>query len=378
MNSVLDKYFSRKKSELFDYASKIIQLFSYNLELDIPGKKQIIKKILNIYFNNYYKVENINYDLVSKYYKFDSETDNDFKLSIQSTIEYYETNKLDVLTNNNQVIYLSYIVYFALLIERLRDAIAIIPDKINFIESIANKVNPGFNYIKNDKNKKCINELINNIKINIRDNKKLSDILDRTKNYNSYNEYITFNDEVSFYKIKYNYKLDEVKSYKENDVIKVMNRESVNNSLKLVSYELAQVLLLKCILYDQRLSIVLPVDKDFISKKSTITSFIKLLTSKYTCDYTIVLINSSDYVKCEGIDKIKSRGIKILIETDKMEEVKNIEFDENMILIINNEFLIKYRQDLESRNIKYIKKSTERTYREKDLFFTKVDFMEVR
>lgn len=377
MNSVLEKYFSRKKSELINYINEILIIFSYKVDIDIPNKMQIVKKVLGIYFDEYYMISSVDYSTVNKYYKIDSETDNDIKTILQCVIEYYEKENIDVKDKNNEIIYLSYIIYFAFLINRLKDTIVIVPNKTEFIVCIAGKVSPNFTYKKDDKFKNHINNLISMIRTNIKDDKKLRAYLNKIKNNDSYNEYITLNDEINLYKIKYNYVLNEIKAYSETDINKVNDRENIDNTFKLISYELSLITLLKCILYDQRVYISLKIDKKFYKKKSTVTSFVKFLKSKYIRTYSSLLINSSEYEECEEMDRLKELGIKIIIECDKYEDINNIKFNNNIVLLVTNEFIIKYKQELDSKNIKYIKKTSERIYREKDLFFTKIDFMEV-
>src|SRR5574344_164812 len=127
MNSVLEKYFSRKKSNLLTYISEIIAIFDYTPTVEINNKNKSIKKILNIYFEKYYKVLDIKFDVLEKYYKFDQETDLDFKIIIECIIEYYENENIPIASVNNNIIYFSYLIYFGFLIERLKDTIIIMP-----------------------------------------------------------------------------------------------------------------------------------------------------------------------------------------------------------------------------------------------------------
>lgn len=377
MNSVLEKYFSRKKSNLLTYISDIIAIFDYTPTVEINNKNKSIKKILNIYFEKYYKVLDIKFDVLEKYYKFDQETDLDFKIIIECIIEYYENENIPIASVNNNIIYFSYLIYFGFLIERLKDTIIIMPNKEDFIVSISNKVSPSFKCIKNDKFKTNVNKLINSIKIDIRDYNKLVNTIDKIRYYNSYNEYISINDNESLYKIKYKYKLDDVKKFKESDVRKVMSGRKIDGSFILISYELAQLTLLKCLLYEQRVIIVLKIDKKFYRKKSNITALLKLITNRYTSNYTRVIIDGNDYEECDELNKIKENNIVIMVDSNRLDDVKNINFDNKMVLITSNEFIVKYKEELDKRKIKYIKKSTERIYKEKDLFLTKVEFMEV-
>lgn len=377
MNSVIEKYFSNKRDELMLYVNEIIPMFSYNKELPIDNKTQSIKKILNIYFKKYYKVLNINYDLLSKHYNLGDEIDIDFKNIMQCVVEYYVNENKDILKNNDSIIYFSSVIYFAFLIERLRDTIIILPNKIDFIISISNKVSPLFTYTKNDRFKNHINKLVSLIKKNIKRDTKISSILETSNDEGISNDYICINDENNLYRLRYNYNNSELKEYKRKDIKKVFDNENMDSVLKLQSYQLSLITLLKCILNNQRISVVLEIKEDFYKKKSYVSSLIKLIDNNYTASYTKLLIKAENYKKNENLELLKSYGIKIIIDSNKFEEVKNIEFDENMILITSNEFIVKYKQDLDKMGIKYIKKNSERTYKEKDLFFTKVDFLEV-
>ncbi len=377
MNSVIEKYFSNKRDELMLYVNEIIPMFSYNKELPIDNKTQSIKKILNIYFKKYYKVLNINYDLLSKHYNLGDEIDIDFKNIMQCVVEYYVNENKDILKNNDSIIYFSSVIYFAFLIERLRDTIIILPNKIDFIISISNKVSPLFTYTKNDRFKNHINKLVSLIKKNIKRDTKISSILETSNDEGISNDYICINDENNLYRLRYNYNNSELKEYKRKDIKKVFDNENMDSVLKLQSYQLSLITLLKCILNNQRISVVLEIKEDFYKKKSYVSSLIRLIDNNYTASYTKLLIKAENYKKNENLELLKSYGIKIIIDSNKFEEVKNIEFDENMILITSNEFIVKYKQDLDKMGIKYIKKNSERTYKEKDLFFTKVDFLEV-
>lgn len=377
MNSVLEKYFSLKRNEIMTYVDKITAMFSYTIETPIDNKSQTIKKILNKYYDKYYMVPEINYDLVSKYYNFNEATDSNYKTIIQCIIEYFESENKNIIELNDIILYFSYVIYFAFLIEKLKDTIIMLPNKADFIISIAGKVTSNFKYKKNERFKNHVNKLNGIIKHNIKLDSKAQSIISKSNNQDSYNEYVCICDELDLYKIKYNYRINDLKLYSEQDIEKVYINENLNSTFRLMSYELSLITLFKSLINDQKINIVLEVDENFYKRKSNIASLEKLASNAYTAEHTYLLIKGNEYSKNENLNTIKSLGIKILIDTDKYEEVKNIVFDKNMILLTTGEFILKYRQDLELRKIKYIKKTTERTFREDELFYTKVDFVEV-
>ena len=377
MNSVLEKYFSRKKNELLEYIDKIIPMFSYNIDITINNKSQAIKKILNIYYDKYYKVSYINYENVYKYYKFDQESSNDFKTIIKSTIEYFESENKAVLENSNNVLYLAYIIYFAFLIDRLKETIVMLPNKADFIISISNKVSSNFKCTKNDRFKNHVNKLNSLIKNNIKSESKIKNEIEKLFNTDSHNEYVSISDEKSLYKINYKYNINDLKRYKDKDIEKVFNEENLGNTFKLMSYELALVALLKCLFKEQRINLVIDFDKNFYKKKMNVNAFLKMVSNAYTAEYTKVLIKASEYTEDENINYIKAAGIEIIIDSDRIDEINNIKFDEKMSLITTKEFIINHKDELDNKKIKYVKKTTERIYNENDLFYTTVDFVEV-
>lgn len=377
MTSVLDKYFSKKKSELVDYINEILIVFQYKLDVIIPSKLSTVKKILDIYYSKYYMMLSNDYSIVNKHYKFDSETDNDIKIILQCVIEHYEKEKLDIKNKNIEIIYLSYIIYFAFLINRLRDAIVIVPNKSDFIISIAGKVSQNFIYKKDDKTKIHMNKLLDLVKTNTKDDKRLRSYLRKSINNSSYNDYLLLNENNRLYQVKYNYILDDIKTFQKSDIEKVNNKIGIDNTFILISYELAIVSLLKCILYDQRICMAFKVNKNFYKKKTMISTFIKPLKNRYMCSHISLIIDSDEYEECEELNKIMSYGIKIFIDCNKLEDVSNIKFSNDVILIANEEYITKYKENIESKKIKYIKKCDEKIYKEDDLIFTKLDFMEV-
>ena len=154
-------------------------------------------------------------------------------------------------------------------------------------------------------------------------------------------------------------------------------KTNTNNTFKLMSYQLAQVVLLKCLLKGQRLFIALEIDRDFYKKKMNTSKLLKLTSSSYAVSYTLLYITADEYTECENIDELKTHGLKMIIDVKNYEEYKNIKFDEKMILLVDKDFIFKHKQELEENQINYIEKEEEKIYKEKELFRSKTDIVEV-
>ena len=374
MNSVLEKYFSSKEKELYKYANEISYMFSYVKDIKVDNKE--IKKILNIYLENSYKVINPNLETVLKYYNFEEDTDSEYRCILNATIKYYEEQNENI-ENNEKMFLTSYLIYFAVLIDKLKDTILIMPNKEDFIISIANKVSEKLKYEKDDSFKNNTKNIILMIKENIKSHNKLKTTLTRSVNKDFYNDYILLSGEYNLYKISKKINIKGLEKFKEKDIRKISEKENIDSTLKIMSYEYSQLLLLMCLLNDQRKTVALEIDENFYSKKSNINSLLKLVCNKYTKDYTKVLIKAEEYKECEELDKLKEFGIKIIIESNDIEEILSINFDKSMVLLTTLDIINEHKNELESRNIKYIKKVEEKVVSEKELIVFQKELTEV-
>ena len=367
MNSVLEKYFLTKEKEIFKYAEEIMRMFSYTPVINYDSKT--FKKIINIFFEDKYKILNPTFDRVSKYYNFEEEVDPEYKYILDSVIKCYELEEIEI-ENNEDIFFYSYILYFAMLIDKLKDTILIMPSKADFMVSIAKKVSNRFEYEKDESFDKYTNEIVQMIKENIKSHNKLNNAINKASNKDFYNEYILLSDEYRLYKLKYNTDIKGRNKYKEKDLNKIYKKQNIEDKLKIMSYGYSQIVLLRCLLNDMRKTVALEITKDFYSKKSNINAFLRLVTNKYTSDYSKVLIKAEEYEECENLEILKNNDIKIIIESDNFEDILKINFDENMVLLTSLSLINEHKSELTNKNIKYIKRVDETTYTSKELFIT--------
>lgn len=361
MNNLLDKYFTSKRKELCDYASYLMTIFSYKEFDNNDNRKNDIKKSFDIYFNLYYKARIVNLDEGNKIF-----TDNTASIDskcLLSSLMIHLGNKYK--TDDEYVNYCSAIMYLSFMIFSNREKFTSIVYLTLVLTNTIKMISDKFTFDES-KSKKKLQKLIVLIKTNIKKDNKLKNVIININNKDSYNDYTLLIEKCNLYKSNYHSNIKGLEGYKKKTIKKVFDKENIEISYLTMSFDLITLTLLKALLNNKDVYIAIPLTKDFYSKKKNVNLLLKMVNSKYLKEHIKVYIKDDEYEDNDGLKQIINHGLKIIVESDKFTFVNEIKLD-NMILLINQDFSTKYREDLDKLKIKYFLKSEEKIFDDKHL-----------
>ena len=119
MNGSIDKYLNRSKKNL----STILINLETNIEFLDNGLwsssdefKELINKIINIYYDKCYLYDSNDFSIINKYIKFNNNINRKLKTILLAIIEYYENNNMKhiIVEQESSILYLDILIYLGI------------------------------------------------------------------------------------------------------------------------------------------------------------------------------------------------------------------------------------------------------------------------
>ncbi len=364
MQKSLDQYLKTSKKNLLNiilFLEKNIEYTKNNLWTSNEEFDFLLRNIIDIYYERYYFYPSNDFSKIDKYIKFNNNINRRLKLILISIIDYYENNKERqfIIEKEESILYLNILIYIGIIITEKDFNNLNTPKKI---EKTINNILDNFANIRFRKDRD-LEKLIQDIKPIVLLENKVKDSLLNLVNPNSYNYYININKDKKYYKVFYQYNIEDLDKFDSKDVINVMKKLNIKDAFRNISRDLSYVTLFKCLKNGINIILLFPIDKkDNISemKNNIINEHIK-----YLVDYNEI---KDDF---EYINKLKENNIDIYIEVSQTFETNNY----NMFMGIKNivvteEFLNtneKYLEIWKDMNINFIVKNFENKITENEL-----------
>lgn len=356
--NMFDDYFTYKVKTIYDYSmllTKIIGLSKNKLWHNRKALDESLNWIINDYLSNYDK-DSYHDELIRCFINDKDISKYKINRELLSVINYFIDNgrAFEIKAYEKEIILAGVIVNIANNLD-----VSTSPYKINqnnyktilysFIEKF-NKI-PYFNLI--DDNKKSTDKLLELIKLNVKKERKIFELL--SSNF-SFNKYVNVSKENRYYLTQYNYSIPGSKNIDSNAIKYVYEHENIDDRFVLISKDLIVTTIMK-LLSVRKLSKVffLPLKADIYQNEKIIKEVGYIFKNKMLSKYFKVLINYNDinddilkllnkynmdyYIYCSKNTNIINQNIvgnNYLLSSD----FKNLHLDFAEKLVRNNKKII--------------------------------------
>ncbi len=372
MNGSIDKYLNRSKKNL----STILINLETNIEFLDNGLwsssdefKELINKIINIYYDKYYLYDSNDFSTINKYIKFNNNINRKLKTILLAIIEYYENNNMKhiIVEQESSILYLDILIYLGI---TLYNTNFYLIDDSKKIEKVINNIIDNFQSIRFKKNKDLV-LLISNIKDIVSENNKFMNIIDNLNSDISHNYFIKINKKDKYYKVIYEYNIESLNEFDERDINIVNNKMKISNMFTGISYDLLYYNVFKLLSDGILNNFLFKVRKEDLMNNDTLNYLTR--RSNIINKHIKFLLN---YDEIQGdydfINLMKSKDIDIVIEVNKVFETDNYNmFMDIKNIVVDEEFLNtneKYMEIWKDMNMNFIIKNLSNRLKLKDLF----------
>ncbi len=371
MYDFIDKYILQSKKSLkyiIKYLDDNIIYSEQNLWTSNEELIKIIDEIVDIYYDKYYLYDKNDFSNIDKYIVFNNKINRKLKLNLLSIIDYFINNKkeLEIQKKEGTILYLTILMYIA---EELYNTNF---NNINDNKKLEEKINniiDNFSHIEY-RNEKDLNKLIDNIKEYIEKNNKFYKLINKFNNNESYNNYIKVNKDTNYYKVLYQYDLNELDKYDSRDILNIIKKMNIKSELFKISFDITYIAIFKSLMKGLDIILLIDASKEDINyfidykEKNNLNKNI-LNKIKFVLNYEEL---NEDY---DFINKINDNNIDLFIEIKNSFETDNY----NMFMGINRiivpeEFLSineKYLEIWKDMGMVIIKKDMDKVLSEKEL-----------
>lgn len=372
MNGSIDKYLNRSKKNL----STILINLETNIEFLDNGLwsssdefKELINKIINIYYDKYYLYDSNDFSTINKYIKFNNNINRKLKTILLAIIEYYENNNMKhiIVEQESSILYLDILIYLGI---TLYNTNFYLIDDSKKIEKVINNIIDNFQSIRFKKTKDLV-LLISNIKDIVSENNKFMNIIDNLNSDISHNYFIKINKKDKYYKVIYEYNIESLNEFDERDINIVNNKMKISNMFTGISYDLLYYNVFKLLSDGILNNFLFKVRKEDLMNNDTLNYLTR--RSNIINKHIKFLLN---YDEIQGdydfINLMKSKDIDIVIEVNKVFETDNYNmFMDIKNIVVDEEFLNtneKYMEIWKDMNMNFIIKNLSNRLKLKDLF----------
>ena len=351
--SVINKYVAKKEKDLLSYAKILESLISIENNKMWQSKKEFsvfTKEIIEIYSEKYYFQNNIHKENPIEY------SNDNINFVLKSIIEYCRLHdKIDTLKNlKNETFLLSVIICTACYVDFASNVVD------GDIQDTKNKFKYLLSYLRKTKilevkdNKYFINDLFDEIKKNISEDKKILEYLE-CENFK--NEYKMISNNPVYYEVLFSYEIPGLKDFDENLTKGVLKKYEAK--INEISYDLLEVHLLKELISNMEIDkYIIRINKDM--KK---TSLVRFFDNHYLKEFVKILVPYNEEIKYQNIiNDYKEIGMKFIYEMDNNEEIEPTSLMNDMELLVSREFIKNnenIQMSLNKMNIKLVVKNKE-------------------
>lgn len=349
MANIVDKYFTRKKKQLYDYCKMINEFLVYNDDQIWKSSSEfneLVKSTINEYIDNYYFKPMDNFENYNEYLGELVKCDNRFKTILVCS----QKNLSNELKTNNYKVSLyiiSLIVYTSVVLNRFTYPYNNYKISVKNVSSIIDPMFKNVSFITYKYSSKVNKELTYLIKKNDGLESRFFNSLNELNSEESKNIYECIDKNKKFYKIIYKYHIEGLDTYRDKDVEKYMKR--ITGDLNTISYELSTTCALKSRMRGSDITLLFPIKLDFYEKESEINKLFRVTSNGGIKDIIKFYIEYDDFKNHMGIIRILSNaGFKMALNYKDNRELPYGTFNEIKTATIENEFLEINKSNIES------------------------------
>lgn len=339
MANIVDKYFNKKKKQIFDYCKSVNEFLLYDnnqIWKTESELNELLKNTISLYVDKYFfkSLEDFKdyNDFIGPLVK----SDNRFKTILICALENIPNN-LRVGNFKISLYILTLIIYTSVVLDRFTYAYSNYKVNLTNVESIVDPMFNGVTFVKFEDNHKKMKMLTNDIKKNDFLEKDFIESLGKLNSEVSKNLYESIDKDNKYYKVIYKYDIPELKEFRKRDIDKYFKR--IKDDLNCISYELTTLSALKIKLLDKDITLLFPVSLSFYKNEIELNKLVKIMSNEEVKNVIKLYATYDDYKKFPEVIRILSNsGFGIVINFEDSLEVPYGTFNEIKEVTINNDF----------------------------------------
>lgn len=328
----------------------------------------IVDEVISIYYDNYFLYKDNEYDIISKYIDINKQINKKIKNILLSIINYYENNEQQIIIRKKEssILYLSILIYIALVIYDSKfESIC----EVKLIEKKINNIIDNFAKIKYKENKDLA-KLINDIEKNVKYNNNILNKINKLNNNSSNNKFLRINKDNNYFKVLYEYKIDELDNYEGKDIGIVINNLDIESCFNKISYDIYCYNIFNVLKSGLDIKLLFPINKKIFNEK-TIDYYLKNINENVLNEVSFIIDYEDIKNEYEYINFLKENNLNVYIEVLKSFETYNYNmFMDIKNIICNEDFLTineKYLEIWKDMNLNFVIKNMERKINLDDL-----------
>ena len=349
MANIVDKYFGKKKKQIYEYCKSVNEFLIYDknqIWKTTSELNEFLKDIISSYVDKYYFDNIENFEGYDELFGSLIKCDDKFKTIIVCT-DNIIPKELKIDNYQTSIYTISLLIYTGIVLDRFTYPYNNYKINIKNVYSIIKSMFNSVSFIKFKENSKNIKLLTSLIKKNDNLESKFYKSLDELNTEVSSNLYESVDLEKKYYKTTYKYNISGLDGYRTRDVEKQMKR--IYDDLNCLSYELTTTAALKSRMLNKDITILFPVKLEFYQKESEINKLFRVISNECIKSIIKFYVEYEDFKKNASMVRILSNaGFKIVLNFENTKEVPYGTFSEIKIATINNDFLEVNKGNIES------------------------------
>ena len=349
MANIVDKYFNKKKKEIYDYSKIINSLLEYNKDQIWSTDaefNELAKSTINRYVENYYFKSMESFEDYTDYLGALIKCDNRFKTILVCAVDSIpEEKRIDNYKVSAYIV--SLIVYTAVAVNRFTYPYGKYKINVTNVYKLMDMMFKNIDFINYKDNVKIKRDLVLTLKRNAVNEKKFFEALDALNTDTSRNMYQVISLDNRYFKVNYKYSIEDFKKYRPRDVRKYFKR--IEDDLNALSYELAILTELKALTLNKDINFLFPADLNFYRKEVEVNKLLKVTENEYLKSKIRFLIDYDDYGKNKEVVRILTNaGFNLALDFNITTDVPYRTFNEIKLALVPQEFLKSNKSNLDS------------------------------
>ena len=339
MANIVDKYFIKKKKQIFDYCKSVNEFLLYDNNQVWKTDSELnefLKNTISSYVDKYYFTPLEEFEEYSEFIGPLIKSDNRFKTILVCALENIPNN-LRIGNFKISLYIMTLIIYTSVVLDRFTYAYNNYKVNLTNVESIVEPMFNGVSFIKFNPDHKKMKMLTNDIKKNDFIEKDFIDSIGDLNSEVSKNLYEAIDNENKYYKVIYKYDIPELKDFRKRDIEKYFKR--IKDDLNCISYELSTLSALKIKMLNKDINILFPVSLEFYQNEIELNKLVKIMGNAEVKSIIKLYASYDDYKKNPGIIRLLTNaGFGIVINFEDSLEVPYGTFNEIKEVTINHDF----------------------------------------
>lgn len=348
MANVVNKYFAKKKKQIYDYCKLISKMLIYEnnqIWQTQSEMNELLKESISVYINKHYFKPLNNFEGYEAYFKPLIRCDDKFKTILVCNIE----NIPDEIKNSRalpSIYVLSLLIYTSVILNEFTHPYNDYKVNTKNVKNVITSMFASVSFAKYEENSSVIREIVSLLKKNQNLEKRIFESFDSLNSDISGNVFEPIDSKFEFYKIIYKYDIPELEEYRARDVKKYLKK--IADDLGCISYELSTISALKAKMLSKDINLLFPIDAAVYTKESEINKLLKIVSCQEIRKSIKFYLNYEDFKKNnEIIRAINSSGIEMVYDMKGDAEVPYAAFNTIKAALIDSLFLEKNKRNSE-------------------------------